>query len=135
MPKVVEARVFEPFLQLDFGQTLQQSGTYAVDSAAARALGATPLKPEKSINLSVGLVWQPASNVDVTLDGYRIKITDQILYTDRISMPAGSALANYFNSQVPGQQVTAAQFFTNLNYNRTGRGRGCTDVYGCARSQ
>lgn len=101
------------------GQTLQQSGTYAVESAAARALGATPLKPEKSINLSVGLVWQPASNVDVTLDGYRIKITDQILYTDRISMPAGSALANYFNSQVPGQQVTAAQFFTNAASTRT----------------
>jgi iron complex outermembrane receptor protein len=101
------------------GQQLVQSGTYAVDSAAAKALGATALRPEKSTNFSAGIVWQPVKNVDVTLDAYKIKIRDQILYTDRISMPAGSALANYFNSQVPGQQVTAAQFFTNAGSTQT----------------
>lgn len=101
------------------GQQLVQSGTYAVSSPAARALGASDLKPEKSTNFSAGIVWQPAHNIDVTLDAYKINIRDQILYTDRISMPAGSALANYFNAQVPGQQVTAAQFFTNAASTRS----------------
>jgi iron complex outermembrane receptor protein len=98
---------------------LQQSGTYAVSSAAAKALGAQTLKPEKSTNYSLGVVWTPAKNIDVTLDAYQIKISDQILYTDKISMPAGSRLANYFNSVVPNQQVTAAQFFTNAAATRT----------------
>ena len=94
-------------------QTLQQSGTYAVESAAARALGAQPLKPERSTNYSFGLVLKPTPDVDVTLDAYQIQIRDQVVYSDRISLPAGSAIANYFNTVVPNQQVTGAQFFLN----------------------
>ncbi len=94
-------------------QTLQQSGTYAVGSAAARALGAQPLRPEKSANYSVGLVLKPTRDLDVTIDAYQIRIHDQIVYSDRISLPGGSAIANYFNAAVPNQQVTGAQFFLN----------------------
>lgn len=94
-------------------QQLQQSGTYAVDSAAAQALGAKDLKPEKSNNISLGVVWSPTKDWDLTVDAYQITISDQVLYTDKILMPAGSPLADYFNGQVPGQQVTAAQFFIN----------------------
>ena len=101
------------------GQNIVQSGVYAVDSAAARALGAVNLKPEKSTNFSAGIVWQPVKNVDVTLDAYQIKIRDQILYTDKIALATGSALTNYFNSVVPNQQITAAQFFTNAASTRT----------------
>jgi iron complex outermembrane receptor protein len=100
-------------------QQLQQSGTYAVDSAAARALGAEPLKPEKSANYSVGLVLKPTRDLDVTLDAYQIRIRNEIAYSDRITLAAGSALANYFNSVVPNQQVTGAQFFLNGATTRT----------------
>ena len=100
-------------------QTLQQSGTYAVGSAAARALGAQPLRPEKSANYSVGIVLKPTPNLDVTLDAYQIRIHDQIVYSDRIALAANSAIANYFNSVVPNQQITGAQFFINGATTRT----------------
>lgn len=100
-------------------QTLQQSGTYAVSSAAARALGAQPLKPERSTNYSLGIVLKPTPDVDVTLDAYQIQLRNQIVYSDRISLPAGSAIAAYFNSVVPNQQVTGAQFFLNGATTRT----------------
>lgn len=102
-------------------QTLQQSGTYAVGSAAARALGSQTLKPEKSANYSFGIVLKPTRDLDVTLDAYQIRIHDQIVYSDRIALPVGSAIANYFNSVVPNQQVTGAQFFLN---GATTRARG-----------
>ena len=100
-------------------QTLQQSGTYAVGSAAARALGAQSLKPEKSANYSVGLVLKPTRDLDITIDAYQIRIHDQVVYSDRINLAAGSAIANYFNSVVPNQQVTGAQFFLNGATTRT----------------
>ncbi|MEA2489481.1 MAG: iron complex outerrane recepter protein, partial [Acidobacteriota bacterium] len=51
-----------------------ETGTYRVDSAIARALGATELKPEKSKNLSAGVVWQPLTNLELTADYFHIDI-------------------------------------------------------------
>ena len=64
--------------------------TLPVDSPAAIALGATPLKAEKSTNYSLGLVLQPTSALDVTLDVYRIGIEDRILLTGTL---VGSAVS------------------------------------------
>jgi iron complex outermembrane receptor protein len=49
------------------------------DNPAAIALGAKPLEAEKSTNYSVGLVAQPLSRMNVTLDVYEIKIKNRIL--------------------------------------------------------
>jgi len=51
----------------------------APNSAGARLVGVDGLKPERSTNLSLGLVINPASNVAVTLDVYQIKIRDRIV--------------------------------------------------------
>ncbi len=40
--------------------------------------GAKPLTPEKSVNLSGGMVWQPFPSVTVTIDYYNIKVTDRL---------------------------------------------------------
>jgi iron complex outermembrane receptor protein len=64
--------------------------TLPVDSPAAIALGATPLKAEKSTNYSLGLVLQPTSKLDVTLDMYQIGIDDRILLTGTL---VGSAVS------------------------------------------
>ncbi|MBL8271703.1 TonB-dependent receptor plug domain-containing protein, partial [Steroidobacter sp.] len=45
-----------------------------VDSALARALGATSLTPEESVNFSTGFVWTPASHASLTADVYQIDI-------------------------------------------------------------
>lgn len=49
----------------------------AVDSAAARLVGATDLRPERSDNYSGGLVFE-GSGVTATLDAYRIRLRDRI---------------------------------------------------------
>jgi iron complex outermembrane receptor protein len=55
-----------------------QIGTYRVTSPAAQFYGAVPLKPEKSTNLSAGIVLTPIARLLVTVDGYSIKVKDRI---------------------------------------------------------
>ncbi|KLD65526.1 ferric enterobactin receptor [Luteibacter rhizovicinus DSM 16549] len=97
---------------------LAQTGTYRTSDPAAVALGAKPLKPEKSANYSLGAVWEPIADFSATLDVYQIRIWHQILYSDTISL-TDPLLAAYFNSIVPGQQVTAIQYFANAAATRT----------------
>lgn len=62
------------------------------DNPAAVALGAKPLKAEKSTNYSVGLVARPLSRLNVTLDVYQIKIDNRILQSATLGPnPAVSA--------------------------------------------
>ncbi|NWM54907.1 TonB-dependent receptor, partial [Escherichia coli] len=56
-----------------------------VDSAVARALGATPLKPERATNLSTGLVWTPSSDLSVTVDFYQTTIDDRIALSETLT--------------------------------------------------
>ncbi|MFT3763815.1 MAG: TonB-dependent receptor [Pseudoxanthomonas sp.] len=50
----------------------------SVNSSTAAALGATPLKPEKSLNYSVGLAFNWNRNLKVAVDAYQIRIKDQL---------------------------------------------------------
>jgi len=51
----------------------------APNSAGAKLVGVDGLKPERSTNLSLGLVLNPAKDVAITLDVYQIKIRDRIV--------------------------------------------------------
>lgn len=51
------------------------------DSALGRALGATPLTPEKSINASLGLTYQPLRDINIEIDAYQILLDDRIART------------------------------------------------------
>jgi iron complex outermembrane receptor protein len=91
-------------------------GQLAVNSAAARSLGALPLKPEKSRSVNLGFVAEPLDRLHVTVDAYRIRIRDRIIqggtYTGQpaldalraagITLPAGlaSVSASYFANGV-----------------------------------
>lgn len=57
----------------------------AVDSVTAKALGASPLKPETSRNLSFGFALTPYSNLSVTVDAYQIELDDRIVVTSTFS--------------------------------------------------
>ena len=54
-------------------------GQLAVNSVAARSLGASALKPEKSRSVNLGLVAQPWDRFNLTVDAYRIEIRDRII--------------------------------------------------------
>jgi iron complex outermembrane recepter protein len=79
-----------------------ETGTFAVDSPIARALGSQDLEPETSINYSLGVVFQHEGFV-LTIDGYRIEIDDRILLSENLNqanvvalLPAGVGAARFF---------------------------------------
>ncbi|MFC3550296.1 TonB-dependent receptor plug domain-containing protein [Lysobacter cavernae] len=89
--------------------------TFPVSSPVAQALGAEPLQPEESRNLSFGLVAQPLDTLNFTLDFYRIDIDDRIVLSENLT---GTAITNYLASQgFPG--VTGGRYFTNAIDTRT----------------
>jgi len=55
-----------------------------VDTPAAIALGAKPLKPERSTNFSVGMVFTAIPRLTVTVDAYQIRIKDRILLSETL---------------------------------------------------
>ncbi|MCQ9156636.1 TonB-dependent receptor plug domain-containing protein [Acidomonas methanolica] len=98
------------------------SGTLAANSAAARLLGATPLKPEHATNLTAGVVWTPVDRLHITLDGYRIDIRDRIVTGPGISGgPALEALKLQGIAVSPTltPDDVSASFFTNAAATRT----------------
>ncbi len=68
----------EYYSGLNVGPT-SVSGQLAPDSAAAKAAGFSPLKPEQSINYSAGLVLHPIPKLQITVDAYYILLHDRIL--------------------------------------------------------
>jgi len=84
------------------GSTIQvQSKFLPVDSPQAVALGADPLKPEKSLNFTAGVTYEHGNDLRLTLDAYQIDIDDRIARTENLQ---GTAV----------QKILAAQGFTDL---------------------
>jgi iron complex outermembrane recepter protein len=89
--------------------------TFPVDSRPAQLLGATPLKPEKSLNSSIGFTFDPGSNFTLTVDAYRIVIDDRIVLSSNFT---GTAIQNWF-VQNGLQGVAGGRYFTNAINTRT----------------
>lgn len=85
------------------------------ESAMGAALGATPLKPEKSTNLSGGLSLTPAKNATLTIDGYAIWLKDRISPTSQLRGTGVNAILAA-NGLETGQVVT---YYTNAIDTRT----------------
>jgi len=89
------------------------------NSVAAGLFGGTPLRPEESANLSLGVVLQPAPGLSITLDAYQIDIDDRIgLSTDfELTNAQRQALAA---ANVPlASELTHVRFYTNSFDTRT----------------
>ena len=83
--------------------------TFPVSSAGAAALGAKPLKPEKSINGSFGVTFDPSSRFSVSVDYYDIKIDDRIVFSENF---IGAAIQSRL-AAIGLTGVTGARYFTN----------------------
>ncbi|MGE8062523.1 TonB-dependent receptor plug domain-containing protein [Pseudomonas sp. NPDC089547] len=90
-------------------------GVLPVDSAAAKALGAEALKPERSSNYSLGLTYQPAPQLSFTADAYVINVRDRITLTGTLlgDEVTQALLANGIDSTAGGR------YFTNGANTRT----------------
>ena len=105
------------FLVINGQNTPIETGTFPVNSAAAQALGAQPLKPERARNLSFGAQWQPIRNWTTTVDLYRIDIDDRIVFSSNLQLANAPALNTALRNQ--GIFVGAARYFTNAVDTRT----------------
>ncbi|MFC4765077.1 TonB-dependent receptor plug domain-containing protein [Dyella koreensis] len=76
--------------------------------AIANAAGIPPLKEEKSKSYTLGMTWAPRDDLQLTLDGYRIDITNRIVLSGRFdtSDPNIGAILDRLG-------VGQAQFFVN----------------------
>ncbi|RYZ72766.1 MAG: TonB-dependent receptor [Lysobacteraceae bacterium] len=95
---------------------LLQGRLLSVNNPIAQALGAQPLEPEKSVNLSLGFTSRIGEHFDLSLDVFRIDIDDRVALTERIS---GDALTEFVEDEfgVPG--VQSVNFFINAADTRT----------------
>jgi iron complex outermembrane receptor protein len=87
-------------------------GHFRVNSDLARALGATDLKPEDSVNYSGGFVLSPSSAFDFTADYFHIKIKNRIILSGNFTGASLTPILAPFNA-------TGARFFTNAIDTRT----------------
>ena len=85
------------------------------ESVIGAALGAVPLKPEKSTNYSLGFTLEPTDGFNVSVDAYQIDLDDRITSTGLLSGTRVRQIlvANGFS----GNQ--SVRFFTNAVSTRT----------------
>ena len=111
-------------------------GIFPVGAPEARALGARPLKPETSVNLSAGLAFSPISALTFTADYYWIKLDDRIMLTTSFGTDSVQRILESI-----GSRAQAAQYMTNGINTRTqgldvtgnyrfDLGRGMMSLYG-----
>lgn len=84
-------------------------GTLPVSDPVAQALGASPLKPERSRNMTFGVVLGPFDGFSFTADWFRIRIRDRIALSEQLGGAAVQAV-------LAGAGITGFQqvrFFTN----------------------
>jgi iron complex outermembrane receptor protein len=93
--------------------TLTVSKFLPVDSAAAIALGAKPLKPEKSLNYTAGITYE-AGPLHLTVDAYQIRVDHRIVKTEFLGTAAnGQAIVGAILAANGITGVDSAQFFIN----------------------
>ncbi len=82
------------------------------DSPAAMALGAKPLKPEKSNNISFGFVAKPVPGLNITADVYKIEIKDRIIQSATLGgSPVAVQLAVSAALRTAGVNPNQAAFY------------------------
>lgn len=96
-----------------------QTGTFAVTNPAAIYYGATDVKPEKSVNLTTGIVITPGSGINLTIDYYNIRIRDRLgLSQSFLVTPADQAALAALG--VPNaNELNRVQYLTNAFKTRT----------------
>lgn len=94
------------------------------DSTIGQVLGVQPLKPENSINASIGFVAKPLDGLSVTLDGYLVDITNRIVtsptltnaYVQQLLTAAGIANVNSVTFYMNGGHTRTKGFDLKVDY-------------------
>src|SRR6185503_6953131 len=77
------------------------------------------LKPEESVNLSLGVVLQPLNGLSVTLDAYQIDIDDRIGLSTDFELTNAQRVALAAAGVPLATELTHVRFYTNSFDTRT----------------
>jgi iron complex outermembrane recepter protein len=97
------------FVSTSAGLVPTESGTFTNNSKPAQILGIPKLKEETSQNYSLGFAFNPIKNLELSVDGYLIKISNRIILTNNFNGGTDPALAQLLKDN----GATTANFFTN----------------------
>ena len=85
-------------------------GLLPVSSEAAKILGASPLKPERSTNASGGVVLEPVNGFHVEADVYQINLRDRIVQGGTVSGEEALEAINNFGFAIPAAATKVSDF-------------------------
>ena len=93
------------------GAGIQTKGIVSNKSPQAHLLGVPALKPEKSVNFTGGLGFNPTRNFSLTVDYYHIDIKDRIILSSNITNTAANNTA--LDDVLTNNGIVGVSFFTN----------------------
>jgi iron complex outermembrane receptor protein len=96
-----------------------QVGTFSVTHPAAVYFGAVPVKPEKAVNLTAGIVFTPGSSTTLTVDYYNIRIRDRIGLSQAFNVTAADREALRTLGVQNADALNQVQYLTNAFETRT----------------
>lgn len=96
-----------------------QTGTFAVTNPAAIYFGAVPVKPEKAVNLTAGIVITPGSGLNLTIDYYNIRIRDRLGLSRAFTVTAADRVALAGLGVANADELNQVQYLTNSFKTRT----------------
>ena len=105
----LQQQYFSTVTSQSSGGALVNIGTFAVSDPVAIALGVTPLREERSRNLSGGVVLKPFDGFVLSADIFHIEIDDRIALSETLGGPAVTAILRAAGITNASQ----ARFFTN----------------------
>lgn len=92
---------------------LEDQATLPPTNPISVQLGATPLQPEESVNFSLGIAGTIRPEVYLTLDYFRIRLTDRISTTSAIPLTQDDIDVLLEQGVRDASSFSSAKFFTN----------------------
>ena len=96
-----------------------QTGTFAVTHPASVYFGAVAVKPEKSVNLTAGIVITPGSDTNLTIDYYNIRISDRLGVSQAFIVTPADRVALTALGVTNAAELDRVQYLTNAFKTRT----------------
>jgi len=101
------------------GASIETNGTIPSNNAIAALKGGKPLKPERSVNISFGLVTKPFKNLTFSVDAYQIDVRDRLGLSQRYTLTPEEQQALVNSGIAAAQGLTSFNFFVNGYETRT----------------
>ncbi|MGY3040203.1 iron complex outermembrane receptor protein [Rhodanobacter sp. TND4EL1] len=98
---------------------IYNTGLVGATSPIGLLLGGQPLKPEKSRNFTVGMVWNPVDPFNLSMDVYQITINDRITLSSNLAITTPAVQSYLAANGITNTNYSSIAYFTNAVNTRT----------------